>query len=184
MKVKVEVILAVKCPQSEQKGFTSINTCINCPRFESLRKEGSDLYVYCKTVKTEKKVEARKAVKAIPSDWIEIGKNVYLTPDKRIIYYREKYGLPMTEVSSEKFEVVKRIISRVPEEDVVDAIMREFGVSKGRAERIASCVQRALKVLGEEKTEEKVKKEKLEEIKIEAPEELARIIEKKEEEEI
>ena len=179
MKVKVEVILAVKCPQSEQKGFTDIKTCINCPMFESLRKEGSDLYVYCKTVRVEKKVEARRAVKTVPSDWIEIGKNAYLTPDKRIVCYREKQGRFWTNVSKECFERVQKIIERVPEKQVIDAIMQELGVSKPRAKNIASYVRRALKVLGKEKP----KKEKLE-VKIEAPEELAQIIKKKEEEEI
>jgi len=179
LKVKVEVILAVKCPQSKQTGFTSINTCINCPMFESLRKEGSDLYVYCKTVKTERKVEARRAVKAIPSDWIKIGKNAYLTPDRQIVCYREKQDRFWTNVSKEYFERVQRIIERVPEKQVIDAIMQELGVSKPRAKSIASYVRRALKILGEGKPKE----EKLE-VKLEAPEELKRIIEKKEEEEI
>ena len=179
MKVRVEVILAVKCPQSEQKGFTSINTCINCPMFESLRKEGSDLYVYCRAVKAEKKVEAKRAVKTVPSDWIKIGKNAYLTPDKRIVCYREKQDEFYTNVSREYFERVRRIIDRVPEKQVMNAVMRDLGVSKSRASNIVSYVRRALKVLGEEKPKE----EKLE-VKIEAPEELARIIEKKEEEEI
>jgi len=179
LKVKVEVILAVKCPQSEQKGFTDIKSCFNCPMFESLRKEGSDLYVYCKTVKTERKVETGRAVKAIPNDWIKIGKNAYLTPDKRIVCYREKEGQFYTNVSKEYFERVQRIIERVPEKQVIDAIMQELGVSKPRAKSIASYVRRALKILGEGKPKE----EKLE-VKIEAPEELARIIEKKEEEEI
>ena len=179
MKVKVEVILAVKCPQSEQKGFTDVKTCINCPMFESLRKEGSDLYVYCKTIKTERKVETGRTAKAIPSDWVEIGKNAYLTPDKRIVCYREKQGQFWTNVSKEYFERVQRIIERVPEKRVIDAIMQELGVSKPRAKNIASYVRRALKILGEEKPKE----EKLE-VKIEAPEELERIIEKKEEEEI
>ena len=179
MKVKVEVILAVKCPQSEQKGFTDIKSCFNCPRFESLRREDSDLYIYCRTVKAEKKVEARRAVKAIPSDWIKIGKNAYLTPDKRIVCYREKEGQFYTNVSKEYFERVQRIINRVPEKQVIDAIMQELGVSRPRARNIVSYVRRALKILGEKKPKE----EKLE-VRIEAPEELERIIEKKKEEEI
>jgi len=177
LKVKVEMILAVKCPQSKQTGFTSINTCINCPRFESLRKEGSDLYVYCRTIETEKKVEARRAVKAIPSDWIEIGKNAYLTPDKRIVCYREGLGF-WTNVSRERFEIVQRIIERVPKRSVIDVTMRELKISRSRARNIVSYVRRALKVLEGKSKEEKLK------VEIEAPEELERIIEKKEEEEI